>query len=615
MSRGWGFVALMLCSVSAAAGDVYEITAGYTVDYDRPFYNRIRAVAPECVGHSFDLAEVADKGKGVLQCAKTLDFGTVRYNMMDYVAQPVTNCGAGNWFYQIACHVTFEAANGWQRTEQAYFDLELTAAPTEYYLDFGDEAPCDPCGGSPLPPLQVGDPIEPRDGNSHQRASDYRGRGAQSLALTRTYNSRARSSVGAFGAGWRHGYEHRLQARYQVEPLPLRSGTHSIGRTSGLYSSPQEACEQGGAELITRFADEGYDTSGWAPTFSTSGGCTFARGGAVVRTAKLYGNTHVLPQTQPSVLIGYELRRANGAVYAFDLQGGVLVPQTPRTGTLTQSADGFTYTSASGRVERYDSAGRLISITTRDGARTQLSYEGDLLREVRNGYGEALSFSYQSGRISSVTSPDGVIRYGYEAERLIQVTYPDQSSRHYHYEDARHPNALTGLTDERGVRYASWAYDEAGRAVLSVNGSGNAGRTELAYPNAATVAVTRYLDAERQQTTTFRFAYVNNSKRVVETQGGPCVGCGREGRLYTYTPEGWVESVTDYNGQVTRYAYNARGLVTRKIEAAGTPEERVTETAWHPSWSLPVEIREPTQITHISYDDKGRVLSRTVSPR
>jgi len=69
-----------------------------------------------------------------------------------------------------------------------------------------------------------------------------------------------------------------------------------------------------------------------------------------------------------------------------------------------------------------------------------------------------------------VTAPDGKLyQYEYDSEqRLVQVTYPGQTFRQYHYEHSGYPDyALTGITDENGDRYASFSYDAQGQAVTT----------------------------------------------------------------------------------------------------------------------------------------------------
>ncbi|MFL9911461.1 hypothetical protein [Paraburkholderia sp. RL17-337-BIB-A] len=52
-----------------------------------------------------------------------------------------------------------------------------------------------------------------------------------------------------------------------------------------------------------------------------------------------------------------------------------------------------------------------------------------------------------------------------EKGNLASVTAPYDHVRQYLYEDARFPNALTGVKDESGSRVATWTYDSSGRAI------------------------------------------------------------------------------------------------------------------------------------------------------
>ncbi|MCF1445175.1 RHS repeat protein, partial [Ralstonia solanacearum] len=77
--------------------------------------------------------------------------------------------------------------------------------------------------------------------------------------------------------------------------------------------------------------------------------------------------------------------------------------------------------------------------------------------------GRSLSFAYDSqNRVASVTAPDNAVTgYGYNsAGMLSSVTRPDGTTRQYVYEDSRFPTALTGIIDENGNRYATYAYDD-----------------------------------------------------------------------------------------------------------------------------------------------------------
>ena len=72
----------------------------------------------------------------------------------------------------------------------------------------------------------------------------------------------------------------------------------------------------------------------------------------------------------------------------------------------------------------------------------------------------------------------------------------DNPVRYYLYEDPNFPHALTGIVDENNVRFATWAYDAQGRAILSEH-AGGADRVELSYNADGSTTVTDALGAAR----------------------------------------------------------------------------------------------------------------------
>ena len=73
------------------------------------------------------------------------------------------------------------------------------------------------------------------------------------------------------------------------------------------------------------------------------------------------------------------------------------------------------------------------------------------------------------------------IRSYYARDNLLEfVDNPDGTTRQYHYENPDYPEALTGITDESGVRYASYGYDADGQANFSTLAD-NVGRVDIVY--------------------------------------------------------------------------------------------------------------------------------------
>ncbi|MCP5251367.1 MAG: RHS repeat protein, partial [Burkholderiales bacterium] len=140
------------------------------------------------------------------------------------------------------------------------------------------------------------------------------------------------------------------------------------------------------------------------------------------------------------------------------------------------------YDAANDSIEIYDTSGRLQSITNRDGRTQALTYDtSNNLVAVTDDIGRVLHFSYDSSnRIDTVTDPAGhLYRYAYDdRDNLTSVTYPDGKVRTYYYNEPAYtsgadlPHALTGITDENGVRYATYTYDAQGRAIVTEHAGG-----------------------------------------------------------------------------------------------------------------------------------------------
>ena len=138
----------------------------------------------------------------------------------------------------------------------------------------------------------------------------------------------------------------------------------------------------------------------------------------------------------------------------------------------------------------HDSRGRLLSITHSTGRRVDVQY----LAPGDDSLISALVIAGQS-----------VVSYAYSpAGELITATYADGASRTYHYEDARFPGYLTGVTAEDTRRYSWFGYDAKGRVTCSRH-SGDCNQADvgidgvrLEYTPAGTTIVT---DALGKQST------------------------------------------------------------------------------------------------------------------
>ncbi|NHZ94023.1 hypothetical protein F2P45_34330, partial [Massilia sp. CCM 8733] len=163
-----------------------------------------------------------------------------------------------------------------------------------------------------------------------------------------------------------------------------------------------------------------------------------------------------------------------------------------------------------GTVERFLRDGddfRLSSVHTRTGIATHYTYdEKNQLSKIVDTSGRSLAITWEGDVIASISNATGSVRYEYEhavvpgdgpiegMDRLMGVHHLDRSGselswRAYHYEAPNDRFLLTGITDEHGKRFATYAYNGDGQAVLSEH-AGGAQRYTFAYPSRTSRIVT-----------------------------------------------------------------------------------------------------------------------------
>jgi YD repeat-containing protein len=165
------------------------------------------------------------------------------------------------------------------------------------------------------------------------------------------------------------------------------------------------------------------------------------------------------------------IRHADGKGEPFTKAGGTWSGDPDSDRLLSETASGYTVTLKDGSTEQYDTSGKLIAEADRNGQATTYTYDSaGKLATITGPYGHTLQLVYNAnGHLVSLTDPNGeLIEYTYDGQNnLASVSYPDGGLRLYHYENTDFPNHLTGITDENGDRYATFAYDAEGRAVFT----------------------------------------------------------------------------------------------------------------------------------------------------
>jgi YD repeat-containing protein len=393
----------------------------------------------------------------------------------------------------------------------------------------------------------TGDPINPASGNMFEAVTDYSTTGANPLAFTRYYNSKSNA--------------------VQVAALKVVTLATSLGIN-------------------------------WRSNYD--------------------GHIQVLSSSTVNI------ERPSGQILQFVESGGVWSTNTDIDIKLTQSGSTFTLTDSNDSVETYTvtgSKGVLQSITGRNGYTQNLTYNGSgQLTTVTDSYSRELTLTYNSsGQISTVSTPDGLtLTYGYNAsgqsgsgvlDRLASVSYSTSpvTSQTYLYENGTYPYMLTGITDENGNRFATWAYDGYGRATSSQH-SGGADLTTVAYTAPNTATVTNPFGV----TDTYTYSTVVGVPKVSGISRAATSTTAAATRNFTYDSDGYLATSTDWDGNTTKYVNDTHGQVTSKTEAYGTSVARTTTTVYDTTFiHEPHTITTPGLTTTFGYDGSGNVLTRT----
>ncbi|MEL0585312.1 MAG: DUF6531 domain-containing protein [Candidatus Thiodiazotropha sp. (ex. Lucinoma kazani)] len=272
----------------------------------------------------------------------------------------------------------------------------------------------------------------------------------------------------------------------------------------------------------------------------------------------------------------YRLHQSDGRVIHFEPSDTAdhYTAQRVSDGWLQVNEAQLTWYWRDGRQLQFSPEGKLQRIVLATGQTLKLFYnpQGELFL-VRDPQGRELSLDhYPNGRIKALYDPTGQeTRYRYDAVgNLQQVTRADDSTRIYHYEDPHDKHNLTGITDERGIRYATWAYDNQDRAILSTHAD-QVGQVKLDFSTPGETQVT-----DSQGKLSIYSTEVRDGVALVTAIHGPgCSSCGKGDVSYRYNENLQLIEMATKDGIIKRYSYDEQGrtLAVNQQTADGSVRE------------------------------------------
>ncbi len=352
---------------------------------------------------------------------------------------------------------------------------------------------------------------------------------------------------------------------------------------------------------------------------------------------------------------GMQLVQADGAVTNFSrdvLRPAIATSSNPAQGMIhvkrQRSGTEYLWRWIDGRELTFDHRGKLMQIKAATGEVVSLLYDAQgLLVKVTDPQGRSLRLAYpdrQTARrgdrfrgVEAIDSPVGrfVYQHGSTAPKgavidgrnllanLARVRHPNDSQvREYHYEDARHPTYLTGITIG-GQRFATYGYNGDGKGVLSTH-AGNADKVTLDYPRPGQTIVTN----SAGEKTSYRYWLQSDDYQLAEVRGPGCAWCGPGDRRYGYNRAGQLVEVTGLDAQgvplqsartdvdhlgrpvrVTRVVYDAGKAMGARVVARYEYADRRTSQPTLVARPSVVAGREAVQ--RISYNAAGQPVTVT----
>ena len=505
--------------------------------------------------------------------------------------------GGGKMTSSYTCFISVTGRNsgvqGWKQLSTAY-----TNSSPEYILSANENNKT--CNGE-------GNPCDVVTGRKTETFSDY---AAKSIKFDRLYNSQSIDSGSRLGGFWRHSFEARLNqfSEYTFSPNISKYPPVEPSSQSASYQTKDQACQSGWNDIKTEY--RGGSLSSYPAIWDAEKESCIVRdsNGKIVARPTVSGGIGYL--VSPSLSQVHQVSTPDGVTYSFQSDGmGGYYEDHGEAASLVIDEGQVIFTSPANETYQFEE-GLLTSKTFSDGTLLTIARdEYGLITTVNDAYGQSISFIYDdNSQLTSMTHAEGMIQYTYDANyNLSTVTYEDASTITYHYENLDFPHHLTGYTDQNGIRFATWTYDEEGRATSSQHAV-DVEKVEMEYLSDRTI-VTDALGAVR----TYHLGNLGGKRVVTNITGDRCKDCNNStAQTREYDDNGYLISKIDWEGNATHYSYNDLGLETERIEAYGTALARTTTTSWHTNFVIPTQINEEGRTSHFEYDAKGRLLSRTI---
>lgn len=290
------------------------------------------------------------------------------------------------------------------------------------------------------------------------------------------------------------------------------------------------------------------------------------------------------------------VRSGSGQQSQFTYNGVEYLPNAGVHGVLVKNSDGtWTLTQYDQTRTKFDSTGKLIAITDRNGAGVTLSYSSGNLATITDASGRVVTVTMNGTHIGSVSLPDGRnVSYQYTGNLLTGVTDPRGKTTTYGYDSS---NRLTTITDPLGHVVVTNTYGADGRVSKQVDAMGQAST----FSFDASTGISTMTDAAGG---VWKDTYSGN--RLVSTTDP----LGHT-TSYRYDNNQDLIATTDPNGAEVDRVYDANGNLVEQDQPVESSTTITSTWSYDTLNDLLRSVDGRGEVTRYSYDSVGNLTSKT----
>ncbi|HEX2641435.1 MAG TPA: hypothetical protein VHU81_00475, partial [Thermoanaerobaculia bacterium] len=307
---------------------------------------------------------------------------------------------------------------------------------------------------------------------------------------------------------------------------------------------------------------------------------------------------------------------------------------------LTKTATGWDLKELDGTIHRFDSAGLWTQTADRNGNTITGTYSSGRLSSVSFPDGRSETFAYQAnGKLASITevgvggAASRTWSYTWTGDDLTRINRPDGTAWTFQYSDPNRPGYLTRMTlvgtDASERIEGAWEYDSAGNVLRTWKGAATATDPaavevyQFSFDNPSQPASTTVTDP-LGKVSTYQIGRDTRSRKPRLSQlSGDCPACGlgpNSQLVYNDAANPLLPTEQiDGRGNRTVLTYNANGRLTSRTEAFGTPLARTTSWTYDSTFpDFPARIEQTStfggaalRATDFVYSPQGNLLTRT----